>query len=131
MRPSEKPFAAARLRSASRFREWDLCACPKRYAPCRGRRNRANLTHMTQAASPARAWIGTIVFLFLAPGVVAGLIPWLISGWRWYNWGGAAWVAVPIAWIAIAVGMAFLLPSRCSPCTVEPPLPSLRPKLSS
>ena len=64
---------------------------------------------MARAGSPARAWIGTIVFLLLAPGVVAGLIPWIISGWRPYDWGGAAWVAVPIAWIAIAVGMAVLL----------------------
>ena len=47
---------------------------------------------MAQAASPARAWIGTIVFLFLAPGVVAGLIPRIITGWRLYDWGGAAWV---------------------------------------
>ena len=45
----------------------------------------------------------------LAPGVVAGLIPWIISGWRLYDWGGAAWVIVPIAWIAIAVGAAILL----------------------
>jgi protein-S-isoprenylcysteine O-methyltransferase Ste14 len=72
-------------------------------------RNRASLTRMAQAAALARAWIGTIVFLFLAPGVVAGLIPWLISGWRWHDWGDAAWVVVPIAWIAIAVGAAFLL----------------------
>ncbi|MCU1676652.1 MAG: putative integral rane protein [Frankiales bacterium] len=64
---------------------------------------------MAQAASLARAWIGTIVFLFLAPGVVAGLIPWLISGWRLYDWGGAAWGVVPIAWIAISVGVAVLL----------------------
>lgn len=65
--------------------------------------------HMVQAASPARAWIGTIVFLFLAPGVVAGLIPWLISDWQRFTWGGATWVVVPIAWIAITVGVAFLL----------------------
>lgn len=77
--------------------------------PSHGRRNRASLTRMAQSASHARAWIGTIVFLFLAPGVVAGLIPWLISGWRWYDWGGAAWVVVPIAWISIAIGVAFLL----------------------
>lgn len=64
---------------------------------------------MVQAASPARAWIGTIVFLFLAPGVVAGLIPWLISDWQRFAWGGATWVVVPIAWIAITVGVAFLL----------------------
>src|SRR5690554_4034874 len=64
---------------------------------------------MAQAASRARAWIGTIVFLFLAPGIVAGFIPWWISGWRSYDWGGASWIVVPIAWVAIAVGVAFLL----------------------
>jgi protein-S-isoprenylcysteine O-methyltransferase Ste14 len=64
---------------------------------------------MAKAASPTLAWIGTIVYLFLAPGVVAGLIPWLISGWRPYHWGGASWVLVPIAWTGIAVGVAFLL----------------------
>ena len=64
---------------------------------------------MAQAKSPARAWIGTIVFLFLAPGVVAGLIPWIISGWRWYDWGGAAGFLVPAAWIAIVIGAAVLL----------------------
>lgn len=64
---------------------------------------------MAQTASPARAWIGTILFLLLAPGVIAGLIPWLISGWRWRDWGGLAWVVVPIAWILIAVGVVILL----------------------
>jgi protein-S-isoprenylcysteine O-methyltransferase Ste14 len=29
-----------------------------------------------------RSWLGTVVFLALAPGVMAGLVPWLISGWR-------------------------------------------------
>jgi protein-S-isoprenylcysteine O-methyltransferase Ste14 len=62
-----------------------------------------------QAGSPIRVWIGTIVFLFLAPGIVAGLIPLLISGWRLYDWDGAAWAVVPIAWIAIILGVAFLL----------------------
>ena len=64
---------------------------------------------MAQTASPARAWIGTILFLLLAPGVIAGLIPWLISGWRWRDWGGLGWVVVPIAWILIAVGVVILL----------------------
>ena len=64
---------------------------------------------MTHAASPVRAWIGTIIFLFLAPGGVAGLIPWLISRWRWYDWGSAAGIVVPVAWIAICIGEAFLL----------------------
>jgi protein-S-isoprenylcysteine O-methyltransferase Ste14 len=29
------------------------------------------------------AIVGTLFFLVIAPGIVAGLIPWLISGWRW------------------------------------------------
>jgi protein-S-isoprenylcysteine O-methyltransferase Ste14 len=53
------------------------------------------------SASPGRvrvrAWIGTIVFLFLAPGIVAGLIPLLITGWRMPDWGG--WL-VPVAIVA-------------------------------
>ncbi len=65
---------------------------------------------MAQASSPVRAWIGTILFLFLAPGIVAGFVPWLISGWRWHDWDGA-WLVVVIAWIAIAAGVAFLLHS--------------------
>ena len=64
---------------------------------------------MTKGQSPVRAWIGTIVFLFLAPGIVAGVIPWLITGWHPYDWAGAAWIVVPIAWIMIALGLVFLL----------------------
>ena len=30
----------------------------------------------------ARAATGSLVFLTLAPGVVAGLVPWLLTGWR-------------------------------------------------
>jgi protein-S-isoprenylcysteine O-methyltransferase Ste14 len=29
------------------------------------------------------AIVGTFCFLVIAPGIVAGLIPWAISGWRW------------------------------------------------
>jgi len=64
---------------------------------------------MAKEASSARAWIGTIVFLILAPGVVAGLIPWLISSWRWHDWGAAAWILVPVASIATTIGVALLL----------------------
>ena len=28
------------------------------------------------------AWIGSAVFFVVAPGVVAGLVPWLITGWQ-------------------------------------------------
>ena len=81
----------------------------KRYSLSCGERNGGSLTGMALTSSSARAWIGTIVFLLLAPGVVAGLIPWLISGWRWHDWRGAAWIVVPAAWTAITIGVAFLL----------------------
>lgn len=82
---------------------------PVGYPVARGRRIGASLSRMAQATTPARAWIGTIAFLLLAPGVVAGLVPWLITGWQWHDWAGAAWIVVPIAWMAIGVGIAFLL----------------------
>jgi protein-S-isoprenylcysteine O-methyltransferase Ste14 len=69
----------------------------------------ANLAHVADSASTARAWIGTIAFLFLAPGIVAGFIPWLITGWQWHDWDGAAWVILPVAWLVIALGVTFLL----------------------
>jgi len=31
------------------------------------------------------AIVGSLLFLVLAPGTVAGLIPWAISGWRWQS----------------------------------------------
>jgi len=60
---------------------------------------------VAQSAPRARAWIGTIVFLFLAPGIVAGLIPWLITGWQWHDWGGAARIVLPLAWILYAFAL--------------------------
>ena len=33
-------------------------------------------------AARITAALGSLVFLVLAPGVVAGLVPWLITGWR-------------------------------------------------
>lgn len=29
-----------------------------------------------------KALIGSALFLVVAPGVVAGLVPWLLTGWR-------------------------------------------------
>ena len=45
-----------------------------------------------------RSWVGTVVFLVVAPGVVAGLVPWLISGWR----EPAAWGAPVLIWVVSA-----------------------------
>jgi protein-S-isoprenylcysteine O-methyltransferase Ste14 len=57
----------------------------------------------------ARAWIGTAAFLVVAPGVVAGFVPWTITRWRAHDWGDAGWLVFPIAWVAIGAGVAFLL----------------------
>jgi protein-S-isoprenylcysteine O-methyltransferase Ste14 len=56
-----------------------------------------------------RAWLGTIVFLFVAPGVVAGLIPWLITGYRMPDWGGWVWPVAIVAGILILGGVVVLL----------------------
>jgi protein-S-isoprenylcysteine O-methyltransferase Ste14 len=56
-----------------------------------------------------RAWVGTIVFLVLTPGVVAGLIPRMITGSRipWTaGWGSP--VAI-VAGIVILSGIVVLL----------------------
>jgi protein-S-isoprenylcysteine O-methyltransferase Ste14 len=56
-----------------------------------------------------RAWIGTIVFLFLEPGIVAGLIPWLITGWRLADPGAWAWPVRIVAGVLLLGGIAVLL----------------------
>jgi protein-S-isoprenylcysteine O-methyltransferase Ste14 len=56
--------------------------------------------------SKARAAVGTIVFLLVAPGVVAGLVPWLLT--EWDTSGPPLWLHV-IGWLAVAAGAAVLL----------------------
>ena len=56
-----------------------------------------------------RAWVGTIVFLFLAPGIVAGLIPALITRWRMPDWGGWTVPIVIVAGLLILGGIVVLL----------------------
>lgn len=53
-----------------------------------------------------RAAGGTTLFLALAPGVVAGLIPWLLTGWS--GSAAATWLRA-LGWGAIAVGAAVLV----------------------
>jgi hypothetical protein len=36
--------------------------------------------------SHARAIAGSFVFLLIAPGVVAGLMPWFLTGWEVHAW---------------------------------------------
>jgi len=56
-----------------------------------------------------RAWVGTIVFLFLAPGIVAGLIPAMIHGYRMPEWGGWVWPVGIVAGLLILGGIVVLL----------------------
>jgi protein-S-isoprenylcysteine O-methyltransferase Ste14 len=55
------------------------------------------------------AAIGTMVFFVLAPGIIAGLIPWWLSGWKvrepLLNWAPVRVIGV----IAIAAGAAVLV----------------------
>jgi len=46
------------------------------------------------------------VFLALAPGVVAGLIPWLLTGWS--ASGAAGWLRA-LGWVGLALGATVLL----------------------
>jgi protein-S-isoprenylcysteine O-methyltransferase Ste14 len=53
-----------------------------------------------------RAATGSLVFLLVAPGVVAGLVPWLLTGWSGHPWP----VAVrAVGVVLIAAGFAVLL----------------------
>jgi protein-S-isoprenylcysteine O-methyltransferase Ste14 len=53
-----------------------------------------------------RAAAGTLIFLFLAPGVVAGLVPWLLTGWR--SAGPPDWLEA-VGWLLVGVGIAVVL----------------------
>jgi protein-S-isoprenylcysteine O-methyltransferase Ste14 len=54
----------------------------------------------------ARAAAGSLLFLVVAPGVVAGLVPWLLTGWE----AGEQWAALEVVgWTLLAAGVAVLL----------------------
>ena len=56
----------------------------------------------------AGAWVGTTVFLFVAPGVVAGLVPWWLTGWVA---GSTNLALVVLGWLLVVAGAAALLAS--------------------
>jgi protein-S-isoprenylcysteine O-methyltransferase Ste14 len=53
-----------------------------------------------------RAAVGSLVFLAVAPGVVAGVVPWLLTGWSWHAVPASVRV---IGGALIAAGVAVLL----------------------
>ena len=57
----------------------------------------------------ARAVAGSLLFLVVAPGVVAGSIPYLLTGWE--RDGDVSALATVAGWLLVAGGLAALLPS--------------------
>lgn len=74
------------------------------------------------------AILGTIVFFFVAPGIVAGFIPWSLSGWRIHARLPGDWILVAIGSALIVAGLAaliasfarFALEGRGTPAPVAP-----------
>jgi protein-S-isoprenylcysteine O-methyltransferase Ste14 len=57
----------------------------------------------------AKAAAGTFVFLVLVPGVVAGVVPWSLTGWRAGD-APAYWLPFRLAgWILVVAGVIVLL----------------------
>jgi protein-S-isoprenylcysteine O-methyltransferase Ste14 len=76
----------------------------------------------------ARAAAGSVVFLVLAPGIVAGLVPWLLTGWRargpmpywWPLWvGGAILIAAGVL-VLVHAFERFVVEGLGTPAPVAP-----------
>ncbi|HET9243889.1 MAG TPA: methyltransferase [Gaiella sp.] len=73
-----------------------------------------------------RAVAGTLVFLVVVPGVVAGLVPWLLTGWEAgpdrhgvASTAGAALVVVGVG-VLLEAFARFVLEGRGTPAPVAP-----------
>jgi protein-S-isoprenylcysteine O-methyltransferase Ste14 len=53
-----------------------------------------------------RAAAGSVLFLVVAPGVVAVLVPWLLTGWR--SAGAPVWLQA-LGWVAVLAGASVLI----------------------
>ncbi len=84
---------------------------------------------MDQPASPRIApIIGTIVFLFVAPGVMGVFIPWLLSGWQMappllgfepFRWLGVALILLGVVLLLDSFAR-FALQGRGTPAPIYP-----------
>lgn len=78
----------------------------------------------------SRAVAGSAVFLVLAPGTVAGLVPWLLTKWQQGHWASPVQITGEvIGSVLIAAGAAvllhafarFVLVGRGTPVPLAPP----------
>ena len=93
-----------------------------------GGRDRAQdrLAPDRRMSARTRAALGSVVFLFAAPGVAAGLVPWLLTGWESSD---PPLVLKLAGLVLIAGGLAMLLPAFArfvfegigTPAPVAPP----------
>ena len=67
----------------------------------------------------ARAALGSAVFFLLAPCVVAGVLPWWLTGWRVGDVDGAAWWVVRAFGAILVVAAATVLVSAFVRFVVE------------
>jgi protein-S-isoprenylcysteine O-methyltransferase Ste14 len=73
-----------------------------------------------------RALAGTLLFLVAAPGVVAGLVPWLLTGWEvgddghWLVRAGGAVLVVVGVGVLLEAFARFALEGRGTPAPVAP-----------
>jgi protein-S-isoprenylcysteine O-methyltransferase Ste14 len=76
--------------------------------------------------SRARAAAGSLVFLVIAPGVVAGLVPWLLTGWdstgppRALQLAGLVLIAAGTA-VLLSAFARFVIDGLGTPAPVAPP----------
>ncbi|MEU3648846.1 isoprenylcysteine carboxylmethyltransferase family protein [Lentzea sp. NPDC034063] len=76
-----------------------------------------------------RAALGSAVFLVIAPGTVAGLIPWLLTGWRTADaptsWLPAQALGVVVLVVAVVVLLSaftrFVVEGFGTPAPIAPP----------
>src|SRR2546421_3953098 len=68
-------------------------------APRRHRRGqaRARAGARARAMTRIRAALGSAVFFALAPGVVAGVVPWLLTHWHAHHW----WTPLRVAGVLL------------------------------
>ena len=57
----------------------------------------------------ARSVLGSLLFVVIVPGSVAGLIPWLLTGWRWADDFGDQIAVRVIGGVLIMFGLSVLL----------------------